>query len=293
MADCGLLPQSRLRRGRPTSFMDRLEAELEELRRTLTLEPTQHRAHVRMWEIQAARGQLSAMTAGLKSRLAALDAAGVAPGPKVAIADTTLCCIDCANHALALRALRASLAGCAFERTLFLTDRGLDAAPIETVRIEPIRSAAQYSQFVMKELLRYIDTEYVLLVQWDGYVVEPTAWSEEFLLYDYVGARWPHAALRIPPEHAVGNGGFSLRSRTLLEALQDARIAPAHPEDVAVCRTYRTLLEREYGIAFAPGEVAERFSFEHVEPPGATFGFHGQVNLARFVADEHIRLLQF
>ena len=92
--------------------------------------------------------------------------------------------------------------------------------------------------------------------------------------------------------HAVGNGGFSLRSRTLLEALQDPQIVASHPEDTAICRTHREYLEREHGIAFAPATVADQFSFEHVEPRGPSFGFHGQINITRFVDDKAIRMLE-
>jgi hypothetical protein len=50
---------------------------------------------------------------------------------------------------------------------------------------------------------------------------------------------------------ACGNGGFSLRSRRLLQALQDPRIALSVVEDETICRTFRPLLERDYGIRFA------------------------------------------
>ena len=48
-------------------------------------------------------------------------------------------------------------------------------AGVEVVMIEPLRSAADYSRFLMKDLVRHIDTEYVLTAQWDGYVVNPDA----------------------------------------------------------------------------------------------------------------------
>ncbi|MEK7835439.1 MAG: hypothetical protein AAB298_04740, partial [Pseudomonadota bacterium] len=99
-------------------------------------------------------------------------------------------------------------------------------------------------------------------------------------------------ALNIPADHTVGNGGFSLRSKALLQALQDPRVVAADPEDRAICLTHRRYLEEQYGIAFAPNAIAERFSFEHIEPTRPTFGFHGQINITRFVDDEAIRLLQ-
>jgi len=65
-----------------------------------------------------------------------------------------------------------------------------------------------------------------------------------------------------------------------------------HPEDGAICLTHRRYLEERYGIAFAPDAIAERFSFEHIEPTAPTFGFHGQINITRFVDDEAIRMLR-
>jgi hypothetical protein len=126
-----------------------------------------------------------------------------------------------------------------------------------------------------------VRTSHVLVTQWDGFVVEPWAWTNTFLAYDYVGAPWPEQ----PEARAVGNGGFSLRSRRLLAAGMDLRIDDEHPEDIALCRTYRTLLEREHGVTFAPLALAKRFAYENDDSQGASFGFHGVYNLPR-VLDE-------
>src|SRR5687768_7626393 len=97
------------------------------------------------------------------------------------ISKTTLCCIDCINHHLAIRALRSSMASCSFERVVFLTDRFFELPGIETVRIPTLRSREAYSAFVLHALADHIETEFVLLIQWDGYVVNPAAWQDEFL----------------------------------------------------------------------------------------------------------------
>ena len=280
-------------------------AVLVELRRALRVDPRFYQAHLAIWDMMDAQRRRGELIDFVQRRLAALDAQqGIEPAAtRVAIPDTTLCCIDCQNHAAAIRALKLSLAGCQFPRAVFLTDRHFDIPQIDTVIIDPIRSSQDYSRFVLKRLLSYIDTEYVLLIQWDGYVVNPDAWSEEFLLFDYIGARWPDTIaargpragfnIRIPPEHAVGNGGFSLRSRTLLEALQDPHIElKGYPEDMTICHSYRHYLEQDHGIVFAPAALADRFSFELIEPAQPTFGFHGAMNIARFVDDASLRLLQ-
>ena len=140
---------------------------------------------------------------------------------------------------------------------------------------------------MLKSLLPHIDTPHALLVQWDGYVVNPQAWDPAFLDCDYIGAKWywQSDGLR------VGNGGFSLRSRKLLRALQDPRIELVEAEDITIGRAFRRLLEREHGIRFADEALADRFSFEAAYPIGKPFGFHGLFNFCRTVVPAEIAAL--
>ena len=195
----------------------------------------------------------------------------------LALPDLTLCCIDTVNHALALRALRLSAARIAFGRTLFITDRAIPGAGVDIEAIAPLASRDAYSNFVLKDLADYIQTAHVLLVQWDGYVINPDAWRDGFLSNDYIGAKWfwHNDSMR------VGNGGFSLRSRRLLIAARDPRVHLTEAEDITICRSFRPLLEAEYGIRFATEADADRFSFEAAYPVGQPFGFHGLFNFCR------------
>ncbi|MEP6942300.1 MAG: DUF5672 family protein [Betaproteobacteria bacterium] len=196
----------------------------------------------------------------------------------------TLCCVDTVNHALALRALRLSSQGIGFGATRFITDRVVDDAGIEVRLIEPLRSRDEYSQFVLKSLLAHVDTPHVLLVQWDGYAVNPEAWRDDFLGVDYIGAQW----FWHTDGMRVGNGGFSLRSRKLLEALQDPRVVLVEAEDVTIGRSSRPLLEREHGIRYATDAQADAFAFEAAYPIGKPFGFHGLFNFSRIVAPDEL-----
>jgi tetratricopeptide (TPR) repeat protein len=198
--------------------------------------------------------------------------------------DVTLCCIDTVNHALALRALRKSSAQVRFGRTLFISDREVSAQDFEVEIVPALTSRDDYSQFVLKSLASRIDTSHVLLVQWDGYVINPTTWREEFLGCDYIGAQWfwHDDGMR------VGNGGFSLRSRKLLLALQDPRIVLTEAEDETICRAFRPLLEREHGIRFASEATADAFAFEAAYPIGKPFGFHGLFNFCRVVPPDEL-----
>lgn len=195
----------------------------------------------------------------------------------------TLACVDTVNHWLALRALERSRERIEFARIALFTDRlpaGV-AAPrdVDVVPIEPIRSRDEYSRFMLKRLLAHVDTQHVLLVQWDGYVVNAGAWDLAFAQVDYLGAKW----FWHDDGHDVGNGGFSLRSRRLLEALQDPRIELDEAEDVTIGRTFRSLLERDHGIRFGTAALADRFAFEAAYPIGRPFGFHGLYNFCRVV----------
>lgn len=193
------------------------------------------------------------------------------------LGDVTLCAVDCVNPIHALRALDISGASCRFGDVVFLSDSAaqyqLPGCRMEV--IPRIDSPAAYSRFVLKELGRHFRTSHLLLVQWDGHVIHPGAWRREFMDYDYIGAPWGFHQ----DDHRIGNGGFSLRSRRLFDALRDAQITDLDPEDEAIGRTYRTLLEERYGIRFPPEEVAAAFSFETTYPKGDTFGFHGLFNM--------------
>ena len=209
---------------------------------------------------------------------------GMRPGRgRLKLPGVTLCCVDCAYHDLAATALRVTLSQCEFGAALFLSDRDCGVADVRFVKIERIGSSAQYSNFLIHRLHEHIRTDHALIIQYDGFVLSPDAWDPRFLEYDYIGG-----AMRVGDGFVVGNGGFSLRSRKLLQALgDDAEIAryDAHRgptlEDVAICSTFRPLLETRYGIRFAPPAVADRFSAEHFAPNPRSFGFHNLIHLVR------------
>ena len=145
------------------------------------------------------------------------------------------------------------------------TLQGLDV--IITPKLE---TSDQYSRFVLAELVNHVETSHCLVVQWDGHIVNPARWNPQFLDHDYIGASWP----QFTDGHDVGNGGFSLRSRRLLEACQSPQFAPSHPEDVAIARHNRSWLETQ-GLRFAPCELANLFSAERTSSLETAFGFHG------------------
>lgn len=183
----------------------------------------------------------------------------------------TLICVDCYNYGAAVAAINKSMEQCDFAAVKFLTDKSLELDGIEVINILPIRSKEEYSRFIIKKLYKYFDTEYCLIIQHDGYVLNGKSWQDEFYNYDYIGAPWLYSDGK-----NVGNGGFSLRSRLLQIFLaNDDFIEITHPEDDCICRLYRSYLEKTYGIKFPNDDTADQFAYELRTPIYDTFGFHG------------------
>jgi hypothetical protein len=208
---------------------------------------------------------------------------------KLDLKDVTVCAIDSINLALTARALHLTMAQCEFSDAVLFSPIPVEGE-FRTIVVDNLNSLADYQTFSVKRLPALIETPFVLVVQWDGYMINPGAWSTSFCEYDYIGARWPDFGDGMN----VGNGGFCLRSRKLLAALNDPRFTAdgTISEDILICRTFRPALEREFGIRFAPDSVADQFSYENIVPNQPTFGFHGFGNMWRHVEDaEMIRLV--
>jgi len=204
--------------------------------------------------------------------------------------DVTICAVDCANTNLASRAIDKSLLECSFgEAILFSETCPTNISNKRWIEINKINDRNDYSNFILKHLHQYIETDFVLIVQWDGYVLNAKKWDDQFYKYDYIGAPWHWHKDGMN----VGNGGFSLRSKRLLNT-----IATDHypfienmNEDEQVCRFYRSKLIAESFIIFAPEELAHQFSYERSLPNASTFGFHGIFNLWRHLDD--VELVEF
>jgi len=203
---------------------------------------------------------------------------------RLALPTVTLCSVSSVNLPATVAALRASLEQIDFAECLLFTDEDppITDSRIRIVRIPRISSSRQYSEFLLRDFVQHIRTDHCLIVQWDGFVLDAKEWNPEFLAYDYVGAPWP----KWGAGEDVGNGGFSLRSRRLLEACRDPDFRHGYAEDVAICRVNRLLLEIKYGMQFADRKTAECFAFERNVPANKTFGFHGIFNMAQALGVE-------
>jgi hypothetical protein len=136
---------------------------------------------------------------------------------------------------------------------------------------------------MVEKLDSVIDTDFVLTVQLDGYILHPDRWSDDFLNFDYVGAPWPW--------HGVcGNGGFSLRSKKFIHTASKLHYQPYHPEYSSCPEDFYMCIMAKNHFTYnkcliSDNETGIRFSFEHPIPEleqytiKTSFGFHGKHNL--------------
>lgn len=225
----------------------------------------------------------------------------------------SISCIDTLNYEKSLHAIRRSIETLRertfVDRVYWYSDKEIGSnvlgVPVTHYQIPSMSGQLDYSYVTLKIVPQVCTQDYDIIVQWDGYAVNPEAWTDKFFNYDYIGATWD--------DGVVGNGGFSWRSANLYNAMSEVDIfheysqfspelvdRPMHygedkngrfvPEDVVLCRLYKDQFEKEYGIKYAPYEIADRFSVEnhsYISPwsgkpnewVGKSLGFHGKYGI--------------
>ena len=211
--------------------------------------------------------------------------------------DVTLITIDGkGNDQNAIKALKYSSTHIKFKSIKYITAGSLIPNFCETIKIPKI-SWNEYNKFCLTNLYEYVDSDYVILIQSDGFIINPDYWTDAFLKYDYIGAPWPKENLRcnIPrwPRvfnqaaqnksiYQIGNGGFTLRSKKLLyntKQLYDNSMFEL-PEDIVISILMREKLE-SLGLRFVSDiRFAASFSCEAKNIDGIqisaenSLGFH-------------------
>lgn len=189
-----------------------------------------------------------------------------------------------------VKAMAYSMRGIDFGDAVIVTHEKPRHLPegIRYAHIEKLDNIDRFNYESVYHMGDYVETDFVMLVHYDGYVVHPEMWRDEFLEYDYIGSPWP---LPQPGDTTtyrdihgnlcrVGNS-VGIRSKRLMDFPRKANI-PWTPEkgyyneDGFICCRIRHLLEAE-GMRIAPLEVAKYFAHENMIPEveGITpFAFH-------------------
>lgn len=209
----------------------------------------------------------------------------------------TLFAIDCVTPEKTIAAMRYSMRWVKFGAAILITDtlrNAIDCTDIEVIhreetddKVSPIgmpglNLPVAYELDVLRLPAEYLRTSHMLHVEWDSAVLNPLAWTDDFLDYDYIGAPWPpHHDPGWPAcdeSNNVGNGGFALKSQKFCKMIR--RATDEFRDDNAMvssdrwqCRTVRPWMEKQ-GVVYAHETVASLFSCEGRIYTGA-FGFHG------------------
>ncbi len=202
---------------------------------------------------------------------------------KLNMQDTTLICVDCRDLTRTVPVMEHCERLADFGAIKLLTHLTTDY-PYK-VDITNISTHVMYSIFMLKEIYKYIDTKYMLVVQADGFILNPDSWDDTWKEYDYIGPLMNQLDV-------VGNGGFSFRSKRLMEFMaskfpdwditEDSanrlQSSMSYYEDGAISGGFNREMVNN-GLKIAPLEIGGKFAaggnknddYYYPHP----FGFHG------------------
>lgn len=176
-----------------------------------------------------------------------------------------------------VKALEYSMGDIDFGEVVLVTHRKPLFLPkgITYKKIDRLKNIDAFNYNMIYKIHEYIETDFMLLVHYDGFVVNPHMWRDEFLDYDYIGSPFPLPKDDFSYRDNQGNicrvgNSVSIRSKRLLE-FPDRAAIPFEAdhgffnEDGFICCKNRHLFEAE-GMKYAPIEVAKYFGHENMIP---------------------------
>ena len=212
---------------------------------------------------------------------------------KLSLQNVTVAALACTYVYETVQAIKHSMKNIAFGDAVLVSHKKPFYLP-KNIRYEYTpqnKSINEFNYKMIYEIHKYINTDFMLLIHYDGFVINPDMWRDEFLDYDYIGAPWPkNNSLKDANGNIcrVGNS-VSIRSKRLMELPSKLNI-PFEPvrsgrtayegsynEDLFICVKNKHIFESE-GMKFAPLETAKYFSHEASieEIKGIRpFAFHG------------------
>lgn len=208
---------------------------------------------------------------------------------KLNLDNVTLLCMTSVLIPESIKALKYSSKDINFAKVKLISHEKPIGLPNDIIfeKTEPINSIDEWNHRIVFRLTDYVDTDFVILIHDDGFIVNAESWKDEFFDYDYIGAPWDHKHLldEFGQIISVGNS-VSLRSKKLLDipnkfSMPWVKHDNNYNEDTQICVWNRKLFT-DNGIRFASYDVAKYFShetyFEEYEniTPFCFHNFHGK-----------------
>ena len=163
-----------------------------------------------------------------------------------------------------------------FNNIFLFTNEKKVKGNFDVIEIDKLKSVEDYNLHILT-LNKYITSDFVLVIQHDGHIINPYKWDDSFLKYDYIGAPWPNnkkwnerwapypnsqEIIKNLNFNRIGNGGFSLRSKKFLNfSASFKKVELDCPEDIFLnlVKYENAILEN---IAYPDIETAMKFSYE-------------------------------
>lgn len=204
---------------------------------------------------------------------------------------------DIEAHVAALRHSQREMekAGITISDVCLVThQRPWDDKGLRLVRLSHSIDILSYGRIQVRRLHQFIETDFIINIQADGFVTNASKWTDDFLQYDYIGAPWakPQSNGKDAKDGVrVGNSGFSLRSRKWHEVSSSPHKSNSWSEpyddqgDDIYWTQVNNLWMRTCGLKIAPLDLALRFSLEQDcseaigRNPHDTFGQHGRMKM--------------
>ena len=99
--------------------------------------------------------------------------------------------INCNMVEEGVKALEYSTKYIEFNNVFLLSDQTI-SGNFDLISIKKIRDVEDYNNEILN-LSKHIKSEYVLIIQHDGHVINHKKWDDLFLKFDYIGAPWPNS----------------------------------------------------------------------------------------------------
>lgn len=122
----------------------------------------------------------------------------------------TLLIADDINPSTAKNVLSICQRGIEFGAVKLLTSHDIEGA----IKIPALNTLIDYSVFMLTRAHEFVETEYCLTVQRDGFIINPESWKDEWLRLDYVAPIFMQYDV-------VGSGGFSLRTKRMMKRISE------------------------------------------------------------------------
>ncbi len=99
--------------------------------------------------------------------------------------------VDTETYELAQVALHNTVQRFAADRVLVFSDDAACWGGYSVTPIPKIAAMADYNRTIIQRLPEHLETDFALIVQYDGFPINAEAFTDDFFAVDYIGAPWP------------------------------------------------------------------------------------------------------